>query len=462
VKMFKMLAAALAVAAAVSLAAACTKEDKQAKDEGNRQERVLKIAAVMPSYGGPHEDYFKEQYTDVFQYANPDIQIEIIPIVSKPGEPDADGLKSLMEGDNPPDVVTFDSGQLAPLIDSNLLAQLDPLIAKEKFDTEGIVPAVVESLKDAGGGKLYGLSPTFISSALVYNKKIFTEAGVDYPRDDMTWDEVFELAKRLGRGEGDNRIDGFSFTTSRSRDLFDGLQMYVAPLETPMFNSTLDQLAVDTDQWEQVWTTMAQLQKEGVFPALASPSDMQGAYGSYDLFESGKLAMGIMDYTQVQGLISANKNAANFIPIDWDVVTLPSHPEAKGVSGRIFMPIVMGINARAQNLVDAWTYIQFMNSDGWAKLKSNSSDKLVSRMKYTKPTGQDFHIEAFYNVKPAPMEFPTGYYAALEVGRRLFRDVVQGKISVRDALKRWQTEGDAAMKQMRESGTSQAPIPLGN
>ena len=69
----------------------------------------------------------------------------------------------------------------------------------------------MDGMKNAGGGKLYALAPTFSSSALIYNKKMFQDAGVDFPKDGMTWDETFDLSKRLAKGEGESRINGFSF-----------------------------------------------------------------------------------------------------------------------------------------------------------------------------------------------------------------------------------------------------------
>jgi multiple sugar transport system substrate-binding protein len=183
---------------------------------------------------------------------------------------------------------------------------------------------------------------------------------------------------------------------------------------------------------------------------------------AYDDFMSGRLAMGILNYGQIQQLTNANKNAANykgFTPIDWDVVTIPSHPEAKGVGGSIYMNGIMGINAKSQNPDDAWKFIKFINGDDWAKLKSRSQNMLVARSKYLKPTeGLDFHMEAFYNVTPAPIEDNSkiyrnnpNIYQVQEIGRKLFADVLQGKITAREALKKWQTDGDAMLKQMKEN-----------
>ncbi|SDM91962.1 multiple sugar transport system substrate-binding protein [Paenibacillus sp. yr247] len=469
----KMLATTLTLAMVAPLAVACTKGEKA----DDQKERVLKIATSM-GFGGDDE-YFRQQFTEIFEFANPNIKIEIIPTMdekfryggAQPGEkmPDPiEKLKEVMQGDNPPDVVMVGYEQLPDMIESNLLTQLDPRITKDKFDTTGIVPAVIDGIKNAGGGKLYALAPTFSSSALIYNKKMFTDAGTDFPKDGMTWDEVFDLSKRLVKGEGENRINGFSFSTQSQGDLFYGMQMYTAPLQLKMFDDAGEKMTVDTDQWEKVWAKMAQLQKDNVFPELFDPQkpmnrkfDQENPF-AYDDFMSSRLAMGIINYGQIQQIINANKNAANykgFKPIDWDVVTIPSHPEAKGVGGSIYMNGIMGINAKAQNPDDAWKFIKFINGDDWAKLKSHSSYNLVARSKYLKPKdGLDFHMEAFYNVVPVPMENNFKIYRdkpnifqVQEIGRLQFANVLKGKMTAREALKLWQTQGDAMLKQMKDN-----------
>ncbi|WP_261807569.1 ABC transporter substrate-binding protein [Paenibacillus sp. N3.4] len=456
----KILTTTILLSLVVPLAVACTKGEKT----DDQKERVLKIATSM-GYGD--DEYFRQQFTEIFEFANPNVKIEIIPTIdekfrfgNQSGEkmPDPlEKLKEIMQGDNPPDMVILGYEQLQDVIESNLLTQLDPRITKDKFDTTGIVPAVIDGIKNAGGGKLYALAPTFNSSALVYNKKMFTDAGVDFPKDDMTWDEVFDLSKRLVKGEGEKRINGFSFSTQSQGDLFYGMQMYTAPLQLKMFDDKGEKMTVDTDQWEKVWSKMAQLQKDNVFPELFDPQkpmnrqfDQQNPY-SYDDFMSSRLAMGIINYYQIQQLTNANKSAASikgFTPIDWDVVTIPSHAEAKGVGGSISMSGIMGINAKAQNPDDAWKFIKFINGDEWAKLKSHSSYNLVARSKYLKPKdGLDFHMEAFYKVTPAPMENNmqlyrnnSNIYQVQDIGRQQLNSVLQGKITAREGLKIWQTQ----------------------
>ncbi|NHN28572.1 ABC transporter substrate-binding protein [Paenibacillus agricola] len=457
----------------VPLFAACT----NLPNAGDQTERVLRIATTM---GGSEDEYFRQQFTEIFEFANPNIKLEIVSTIDESmfygGQPDPstkridplDKLKEVMQGDNPPDVVMVGYEQLPELISNNLLTQLDPMITKDKFDTSDMVPAVMEGLKKTGDGKLYALSPTFNSSALIYNRKMFDEAGVAYPKDKMTWEETFELGRRLTKGEGESRKYGFSFSTQAMGDLFYSLQMFTAPLQLSMFDELGEKMTVDTDQWEKIWKTMLQLKKEKIIPEQPDQATMRSKMSNgdfnpfqYDDFLSGRVAMSIINYGQLNQITNANKNAANikgFTPIDWDVVTLPVHPEAPDVGGYMNMNGIMGVNAKAQNVEDAWKFIKFINSEEWARLKANSTYNIVTRKKYIKPKeGVQFHMEAFTTLSPAPQPDNKIYrdkpniYQVQEIGHRLFNDVVQDKIQVRDALKKWQTEGDAALQQMKDN-----------
>ncbi|MDG0873339.1 extracellular solute-binding protein [Paenibacillus thiaminolyticus] len=44
---------------------------------------------------------------------------------------------------------------------------------------------------------MYGLSPTFVSSAVYYNKDLFEQYGVTPPQDKMTWEQLLDLAARF-------------------------------------------------------------------------------------------------------------------------------------------------------------------------------------------------------------------------------------------------------------------------
>ncbi|WP_438446354.1 ABC transporter substrate-binding protein [Gorillibacterium sp. sgz5001074] len=476
----KIIPVALTLTMLVPTTMACTKSDS----EDDKSERVLRVATSM-DYGDEGE-YFRQQFTEIFEFANPNIKIEYIPtsdnrmrmgIGLKEGEKMQDPfvkLKEIMAGENPPDVVMFNLTEMRELVEENLLEPLDARISKEKFDTSDIVPAVMDGLKSAStDGKLYALSPTFSSSALIYNRKMFDQAGVPYPTDNMTWDQVFDLARRVSTGEGDKRVYGFNFFSQGYADFMSASQIYAGPLGLQTFDEKGEKLLVDSDQWEKVWATLIQLEKDKVIPGqpdynnpesmkLRQPSE-DNPFAYHD-FLSGRLAMSIMQYGELSQIDNANKNAANyknFTPVEYNAVTMPSHPEQPGVVANIGLNGVMGINAKAGNAADAWKFLKFINGEDWARAKGKNNYQMVSRKKYIKPKeGSDLHMEAFLNVKPLldnPNEMYKIYrekpyiFQVYDLGRTEYMDAVKGNKSIREALKSWQTKGDVMLQQMKDN-----------
>ncbi|TLS50463.1 extracellular solute-binding protein [Paenibacillus antri] len=470
-KLTRTVAVSMASVLSLSALAACSQGEAQT----DNTERVLRIGTLQ-GYGD--DEWFRSQFTELFEFANPNIKIEIVPAVdssmyrysSEPYDPSKqpdpmEELKKMMQGDNPPDLVMMEFNNLSELVNENLLMPLDPLITADKFDTSKIVPTVLDGIKESSpDGKLYALAPLFSSSALFYNKKMFQDAGVAFPTDNMTWDQVFDLGRQLSGGEGENQKYGFSFTTYQGGDSFYEMQMYTQPLQLSYYDQTGDKMAVDSDSWENVWKKIVDLRKQKIIPGPpnweAQPMKEPGPF-DWDNFLSGRTAMAISSYYYINELINANKTAETndkLDPIDWDVVTLPTHPEAPGIGGQIYLQGMMGINAKAQNDKDAWEFMKFVNGDDWARLKSRSQGTLVSNKEYLQPKeGMSYNIGAFYQLKPAPiqdeMEMYRKYpniYMVQSIGQQKFQEVLDGKKEVRQALKEWQTEGDAMLQQMRE------------
>ncbi|WP_235885806.1 ABC transporter substrate-binding protein [Paenibacillus cymbidii] len=469
---------ALAATLLLPTIAACT----QSGTSKDGADRTLRIATI--NYG-PDDSYFRQQFTEVFEYANPNIKIEIVsPVDSgrymyapmQPGQKQEDPMekmKEMMQGANPPDIVVVDYSQIGDLIDNNMLAPLDNRMTKDKFNTADIVPAVLDGIKALGNGAVYALAPTFSSSALIYNKKLFLDAGVSFPQDNMTWDETFDLARRVTKPDADNPRYGFNFYSSAGGDLFYGSQMYTQALQLNFIDDAGEKLTVDTDSWEKAWTTLIQLSKDHVMPPPPDYSKMNkmqssDSYNPFmnDDFLSGRLAMTIMDYSQLSQIYNANKNAETikgFTPIDWDVVTVPSDPAAKGTSTGVYLSGLMGINAKAGNAEDAWKFIRFVNGDDWARLRANSMSQLVSRKSFNKPKFGDFHLEAFTNVKPIATNNPLSklgrdkpyVYQTQGIGQNEMQQALQGNKGVREALKAWQTQGDAMLLQLKNDPNAQ-------
>ncbi|MCY7487064.1 ABC transporter substrate-binding protein [Paenibacillus alvei] len=473
----KLLTVTLAMTMIIPMLAACTNKDEVVPG----QERVLRIGM---QYGGYDDTYFRQQWTDTFEITHKGIRIELVPAIDgsdmrydNSGDPKKqpdryEAMKKLLNSANPVDIVVTDSFQFRKLVEEGMLKQLDPLVQKDKIDLSDFVPTVIDGLKTMGDNNLYGLSPTFSSSALFFNKKMFSDAGIAPPTDNMTWDQVFTLAANLSKGDGADRKYGFSFNRYNGSDVFDDmLNYYVSPLNLRMFDDKGEKMTVNTPQWEKVWTMVSDLAIKKTIPTGNSNNEMTGQAPenenpfSHDNFLSGKVAMAISDYNYINTeLADAMKNAdkiKGFKKFDWDVVTLPSHPEAPGVSGGSQLYNIFSINQKAANPDDAWEFIKFINSEDWAKLRSRSSWEMVSRQQYIKPKdGTNINISAFYKTKPVPptktdMDKLMGdgnLWQINQIASELMKQVIDKKKSVSEALKEWETKGNQLLLQAKNGG----------
>lgn len=479
--LMKMTLIMLALLLTVGLLAGCVGKKNETGSDDER--RVLRIALMSGSRD--YDDGIRSQYTDIFKFNNMNIDIEFMYAYDwssnrygiydpEAEEPDPlEEMKKMMQGPNPPDVVFLESiTELAALVEDNLLTPLDSLIATDpdNFDISDFVPSVIDGLRAAGNEELYALAPTFSSQALIYNKGIFDARNVPYPTDGMYWDDVFDLAARVAHGEGEDRIAGFSFSTNYWTDLYYGMrEAYIAPLELSMFTEDKQSLLVDSPSWEAVWNDMKNLSDQDVLPNQEDVffyNDGSRPYNpyQYDAFLSGKLAMAVVNYYNITDIIRANRDAdlvEGYEYIDWDVVTMPVHPQNPDVGGYVYMQPIMGINAKAQNTEDAWRFLKFLNGEQWAELKSMSSNNMVSRASYIKPRENvQFNIQAFYTLMPAPINTDSIYYSGRSseiywimenIGQEKFRKVVDDEISVKQALQEWQTEGNMLLQQVKDN-----------
>jgi len=421
----KWILAGLCFALAASVLAACTPSGDP-NDPNNR--RTLRIGVIYGSKSD--ESWVRSQYTDMFEYSHPGIDIEIVSAIDyqqqqfesvdengRYREPDVlEKIKEIMTGNNPVDVMILDITYLGPLVNENMLMQLDPLLKEDKLDTGVYVESVMDAIRSKGNGNLYALAPTFNPSALYYNKKLFRELGVNPPTDNMSWEEVFALARQIARGSGEDAIFGLTFNSwGGAVESYWEIQQFASPLQLKLYDDQAERMTVNTPQWKKLWQTIYDLREAKVIP---SQEDMQYFYEPwregepyrYNPFSGrpffqGRVAMTIGDYSMINDLQMLTENAEKIgmEPIEWDVVSTPYHEAVPGVGMNVSINSLFAINAKAQNPEDAWEYVKFVNGEDWAKFKSRSTYEMPTRVAYIKPReGMSYNVEAFIKMQPAP------------------------------------------------------------
>ncbi|MCI8950371.1 MAG: sugar ABC transporter substrate-binding protein [Lachnospiraceae bacterium] len=141
---------------------------------------------------------------DAYEEKNPNVEIKIID-TSADEYNNSLGI-SLSAAQPDPDVIWVkDMGSMLQMADKEQLLPIDDYIAKDNFDMS-IYKGAAEQLMY--NGKAYALPYRNDWYVLYYNKDLFDAAGVEYPTNDMTWEEYYELAAKMTSGEGSSKVYG--------------------------------------------------------------------------------------------------------------------------------------------------------------------------------------------------------------------------------------------------------------
>ncbi|MDF2717165.1 MAG: family 1 extracellular solute-binding protein [Paenibacillus sp.] len=143
-----------------------------------------------------------------------------------------------------PDIISHSLGGLSKLKDLQLLSDLTPLIKTYKFDLNRFTDGVVDVVKSYSDNGQFLVMPFELNNnALFYNKDIFDRAGVGYPKDDMTWEQLYDLTKRIVRTDGNVQINGFHYNFLNV--------IYKNQLALPFVDPKTNKAAVNNEQWAQ-------------------------------------------------------------------------------------------------------------------------------------------------------------------------------------------------------------------
>ncbi len=164
-----------------------------------------KITLTMwQQWGGGHERKTLDAMIKKYEALHPNITIKESPVTNN-----AKILASITGG-NPPDIV--DLGNSLPIgawASAGAIIPLDSYIQKSGLDTSQYIQSGLTAMKVSG--KTYGLPFQLFMAGLIYNKKLFTEAGLDPNKPPTTLEELAADAKRLTKVDSSGKITQMGF-----------------------------------------------------------------------------------------------------------------------------------------------------------------------------------------------------------------------------------------------------------
>ncbi|GAA1297114.1 ABC transporter substrate-binding protein [Saccharothrix xinjiangensis] len=183
-------AAGLLLAGSLSLTAAtaCSANQDQG-DAGASNGKVTLVVNGQPPQTQEFDRKIFDEDVAEFEAANPDIDIE-----PREGFMDPQTFSAKLAGGQLEDVY------YAYFTDpANLIARRQAADITEYVEDLPNYGAIRQELRDvfSSGGKVYGIPTANYSMGLVYNRELFTRAGLDPDQPPKTWDDVRAAAKKI-------------------------------------------------------------------------------------------------------------------------------------------------------------------------------------------------------------------------------------------------------------------------
>lgn len=147
-----------------------------------------------------------EKLVEAYEAENKDVTVEIQLTPYKGGEYFTK-LEAAATGGKAPDVFWVNVLHLDSYVDGGILADLTDAIDKSDINDAFSETLVNNYVRD---GVNYAVPKDFDTNALWYNKEIFDAAGVAYPTDDMTYDDLVATAEALKAAGLDDGVYPFA------------------------------------------------------------------------------------------------------------------------------------------------------------------------------------------------------------------------------------------------------------
>lgn len=297
---------------------------------------------------------------DAFEAANPGIKVEM---ETSPWDQYWTKMEAAATGGNLPDIVTMHSAESYKYMSNNMLMNLDEIIAQNNIDMSTFAAGIEDFYKYEGS--TYAIPKDASVVALWYNKKLFDEAGLDYPNADWTWDDLLEAAKALTNP--DTGVYGFGVSNNNEVGFWPflfqaGGTVYSEDGSKSTYNTP------EVIEALQFYADMINVHK--VSPAATVMQETPKSA----LFQAGKLAM----------IIEGNWHTAPFIANDYTrenaaVAVLPKGPKQQAT---VVNGLGWAVSAQTKHPEEAAKLIAFLASDEANKIQAETGVSIPAKNGY--------------------------------------------------------------------------------
>ena len=188
-----LLAWAAVLTMGVSVLASCGNKTASKDAAGSEENKAEGKTALSLAIWDEKQRPMTESLVEAYEKAHPDVTVEVQLTPYKGGEYWTK-LEAAATGGKAPDVFWLNVLHTDSYVDGGILADLTDAIAKSDIKDNFPESLVNNYVRD---GKNYAVPKDFDTNALWYNKEIFDKAGVSYPTNDMTYEDLVAKAEEL-------------------------------------------------------------------------------------------------------------------------------------------------------------------------------------------------------------------------------------------------------------------------
>lgn len=334
-----MFKKSLLTAATLALITACNSgEAPSPVDEGNmgtatpppKAANEIFIYSAWPAFY-VQEEVYERQVGQFLKQKFPDLVFKHI------AWDDGRRYEDLIAAQTYPDII-MDNAKTGVITKYDMQYDMRELIKKHNFDLTQLEEPLVALVQNrTASGDIYGLPWQVSDFITFYNIDIFDKFGVPHLTDGMNYDQMYELAKRLTRVEGENTYKGYQ--------QHPGLYMSYNQLSLPSLHPSEDRALLTTDGWKR---HVDNLRRFYEIPA--------NQFTSVDHFPLGRIAIDVHVSEKIVQWYDQNPQ------LNFDVVSMPSYPDQPGIKAMPNM-YAMFITKQSPNKDNAFKVIQYLLSE---------------------------------------------------------------------------------------------------
>ncbi|MFE5318277.1 ABC transporter substrate-binding protein [Paenibacillus sp. NPDC056579] len=403
--------------------------------QSNKKEGIDQpVKLIVNTAVGMSDDDFDKLVVQPVQKKYPNISFE-----------KAAKAEELIAAGTVPDLVFTSNAQINLSLDLGLGEDLSPMLKQYNIDLNRFEPEVVSSLKQIGkNGEIYGIPFDANVGLMLYNKDIFDKFAVPYPKDNMTWNEVIELARKTTRSDNGVQYIGTDPGTAQSM---------IRQYSLPVVDANQEKAVLQSEGYKNVFSIIKQLYD---IPGYIGPKK-EFKYGADTFFKDRRLAMlpGWIDGTS-KPLIEMEKSGSAF---NWDVVSYPAYDDRPGLSKQVDIHLFL-VPPTSKNKEAAYRVLELLVSDEAQRAMNRSSTRLTVlknpeiKKSYTEELGifKGKNLEGLFKVKPALPPVNTVYdnkiYAVLSDAQK---NIGQNGMDVNTALRTADEQANSIITEVKNA-----------